>query len=103
VAAQRLPAGDPLYVPGACHGRSSLGYQCSWTSPEGVRIHWSNGTDVPLNDCTTRVRGALAADFTRQVLRRFIDHREAGELDLERESGRWREADEWVRGQGTGS
>jgi hypothetical protein len=34
-----------------------LGYQCSFTTPDAITIHWSNGTALPKNPCTQQGTG----------------------------------------------
>ena len=51
----------PLPIPfevGPCGSTpTSLGYQCSFTTPDAITIHWSNGTALPKNPCTQQGSG----------------------------------------------
>ncbi|WIA22399.1 hypothetical protein OEZ85_004705 [Tetradesmus obliquus] len=42
------------FIPGVCGPKpTSLGYQCSWSAPDGVTLHWSyNVSHPPINRCT---------------------------------------------------
>jgi hypothetical protein len=45
------------WQPGACGNTpSSLGYQCSWTAPSGLVLHWTytqgGSSAPPINRCT---------------------------------------------------